>query len=122
MRHDRYRMLTCPFCGRGPEGPHNIPMRFGETTGGRCECGAVYVFDESGRMLGDAFNDALALLYGEDYDAAYAAGEDEYEEEIITYEKRLGRYVQGSSPHSRSAKYLFLKKKSPDKQQSTSGK
>ncbi len=110
---DRNRMLSCPFCGRSQEMPRQIDMRFGQTTGGRCECGAVYVYDESGRMLGEAFNDALVLLYGGDYDAAYSAGEDEYEEEIITYQKRLHRYVQGSAPFDRSAKYLFLKKTSP---------
>ncbi|MDA8326539.1 MAG: hypothetical protein M0033_10020, partial [Nitrospiraceae bacterium] len=60
-----------------------------------------------------AFNDALALLYREDYDAAYSAAEGEYEEEIITYEKRFRRYVQGAGPYDRSAKYLFLKKTSP---------
>ncbi len=110
---DRYRVLSCPFCGRSPEGPRKIQMRFGETTGGHCECGAVYVYDETGRMLGEAFNDALALLYREDYDAAYSAAEGEYEEEIITYEKRLRRYAQGAGPYDRSAKYLFLKKTSP---------
>ncbi len=110
MRFDRYRMLSCPFCGRGMEEPVKIQMRFGETTGGRCECGAVFVYDETGHQLGDAFNDALALLYGEDYDAAYAAGEGDYEEEIITHEKRSNRYVQDGSAFGTSPKYLFLKK------------
>ena len=109
MRFDRYRTLSCPFCGRSVEGPGPIDMPLGgEAAGGRCECGAVYVYDETGHQLGGAFNDALVLLYG-NYDAAYSALEGEYEEETVTYERKTGRYVQGSASGP-SPKYLFLKK------------
>ncbi len=114
---DRYRVLTCPFCGRLLEEPRTIEMRFGETTGGWCECGAVYAYDETGRMLGEAFNDALALLYNEDYDAAQNASETGYQEEIVSFDKRLGRYFRGPGAPGggrglldRRPKYLFLKK------------
>ncbi len=117
MRSDRYRALTCPFCGRLPEEPHKIEMRFGETIGGRCDCGAVFVNDETGRLLGEAFNDALVMLYHEDYDAAQNASEMDYEEEIISFDKKLGRYFQGPDTGrsgggmlNRRSKYLFLKK------------
>ena len=110
MKYDRYRILSCPFCGRNVEEPGRIEMRFGETTGGRCECGAVYAYDETGRQLGEAFNDALVLLFGGDYDAAYSATEDDYEEETITYNRKTGRYVQGGASPGPSPKYLFLKK------------
>lgn len=106
-----HRAFTCPFCGKAPEEPHTIKMRFGETMGGRCSCGAVYVYDETGRMLGEAFTDALALLYGEDYDAAFGAPEEAYEEETVSYNARLRRYVRGAGVLDRSAKFLFLRKK-----------
>ena len=110
MRFDRYRTLSCPFCGRNVEEPGSIELPLGgEATGGRCECGAVYVYDETGHQLGDAFNDALVLLYG-GYDAAYSAREGEYEEETITYDRRTGRYVECSTSFGPSPKYLFLKK------------
>ncbi len=114
---DRHRVLTCPFCGRVPEEPHTMQLRFGEITGGRCECGAVYAYDETGRLLGEAFNDALTLLYNEDYDAAQNASEADYQEEIISFDKRLGRYFRGPGGAEgvgalldRRPKYLFLKK------------
>lgn len=120
MRSNRYRVLTCPFCGRVPEEPHKIDMRFGETTGGHCECGAVYAFDETGHLLGDAFNDALALLYNEDYDAAQNASEQDYQEVVISFDKRHGWYLQGADadrggPLDRRSKYLFLKKQKNQK-------
>ncbi len=114
---DRRRVLTCPFCGRVPEEPHKINMRFGETTGGRCECGAVYAYDETGHLLGEAFNDALTLLYGEDYEAAQSASEGAYQEEMISFDRRLGRYFRGNEAAGgigglldRRPKYVFLKK------------
>ncbi|MDA8173727.1 MAG: hypothetical protein M0018_03940 [Nitrospiraceae bacterium] len=110
-RTDRYRILTCPFCGREPEAPHTLKMNFGEAQGGRCECGAIYVYDETGRSLGDAFMDALALLFDQDYDAALSATEDDYEEETITFDRRLGRFVADSKQMSHASKYLFLRKK-----------
>lgn len=112
---ERYRVFTCPFCGQRPEDPHNIEMHFGTTTGGMCRCGAVYVFDETGRMLGQAFVEALALLYGDDYDKAFSSvPEEEYEEEIISYDPRRKIYYNGSNIFERSSKFLFLKKTNPD--------
>ncbi|MDA8170103.1 MAG: hypothetical protein M0Z59_10480 [Nitrospiraceae bacterium] len=108
---ERYRVFTCPFCGRVPESPQKIDMQFGETCGGRCECGAIYVYDETGRMLGEAFVDALALLYGGDYDAAFSASEDDYEEEVISFDKRTNKYIQGGNVLSKASKFLFLRKK-----------
>ncbi len=114
---DRRHVLTCPFCGRVPEEPHRIEMRFGETTGGRCECGAVYVYDETGHLQGEAFSDALALLYAGDYDAAQNASETDYQEETISFDRRLGRYFRSSEAAGgigglldRRPRYIFLKK------------
>ena len=111
---ERYRVLSCPFCGRLVEEPHKIEFRFGEVMGGRCECGAVYAYDETGHLLGEAFNDALTLLFGGDYDAAQNASEDDYQEETVSFDKRVGRYFRGpgasGTPVDRRQKYLFLKK------------
>lgn len=105
------RVLTCPFCGSAPEDPHKISMSFGETVGGRCGCGAVYVYDETGRLLGEAFVDALALLFGEDYEAAFSAGEEEYEEQTISYDRFRGRFTSGARAFDKNVKFVFLKKK-----------
>lgn len=86
-------------------------MAFSEAEGGRCECGAIYIFDETGRFLGEAFMDALALLFDQDYDKALSATEDDYEEETITFDKRMNRFVNDSRQISHVSKYLFLKKK-----------
>lgn len=110
MRKERYKVFTCPFCGGTPEGPRPVKMRFGEGVGGFCECGAVYIYDETGRMLGEAFVDALALLYDGDYDAAFGASEDDYEEEIVSYNRRMNRYFVGVGVFERSSKFLFLRK------------
>jgi len=108
---EKYRNFNCPFCGRAPEPPHPIQMQFGETVGGRCNCGAIYIYDETGRMLGEAFTEGLALLYGDNYDAAFSAPEDEYEEEIVSYDRRLKRFVSGSTgPFDGTSKFLFLRK------------
>ncbi len=111
---ERYRVFTCPFCEGQPESPHAIRMHFGEMVGGRCRCGAVYAYDETGRMLGEAFVNAITYLYGDNYDKAFSVTEDEYEECIITYDRRLGRYHTSSSVLDHSSKFLFLKKTKND--------
>lgn len=85
-------------------------MNFGETVGGRCGCGALYVYDETGRMLGQAFVEALTLLYDDNYDAAFSAPEEEYEEEIISFDRRLNRYIASANAFDHTSKYLFLRK------------
>jgi hypothetical protein len=108
---EKYRNFSCPFCGRQPEAPHKMEMHFGETVGGRCNCGAIYIYDETGRMLGQAFVEGLALLYGDDYDAAFSAPEEEYEEEIISYDRRLKRFLTGTpSVFDGTSKFVFLRK------------
>jgi hypothetical protein len=108
----RFRSFSCPFCGRPLEGPRRLQMRFGFTFGGYCPCGAVFVYDKTGRLLGEAFTDALALLYGEDYEAAYSAQEGvDYEEEVLIWSSSYRGYLSGPLPLERGEKFLFLRKK-----------
>jgi hypothetical protein len=86
-------------------------MRFGNTVGGRCGCGAVYSYDETGRLMGEAFVDALALLYSEDYDAAFSAPAEEYEERTVSYDRFRGVFSSGGRPFDKTGKFIFLKKK-----------
>jgi len=58
MRESREK-APCPFCGKLIDIPQKIKTALGDIIGGRCECGAVYVFDRSGHNLGQAFVDAL---------------------------------------------------------------
>jgi hypothetical protein len=89
-------MLECPFCRRPIEEPQEITSRFGSTfSGGKCDCGAVYVYDESGHHVGDAYVDALAFAFNDDLDKAwsYTPGED-YEIIELSYDKRRNRFVR----------------------------
>ncbi|MCX5718448.1 MAG: hypothetical protein NT055_00530 [Nitrospirae bacterium] len=56
----RSEEAKCPFCGKMMDVPHKIRTRLGsDIVGGRCECEAVYVFDQSRHNLGEAYVDAL---------------------------------------------------------------
>lgn len=104
--------FRCPFCGGPLTPPDVVKMDFIETEGGRCECGAVYVCDRTGRMLGEAFSDALVIAFGGDYDTAFSAPEEGYEEITMTYSARHRKFVPhlGSRPKKESM-YVFVKRK-----------
>ncbi|GAB4388280.1 MAG: hypothetical protein Kow0025_06600 [Thermodesulfovibrionales bacterium] len=108
----RDKVLKCPFCEGFVAEPRKIATPFGDTLdGGTCRCGAVFVFDETGRMLGEAFSDALAFAFDWDYDAAFSAEADEYEEAIIRFNARTGRYMGGQGDfRDRSSKFFFIKR------------
>lgn len=89
-------MLECPFCRRPIGEPQEITSRFGSTfSGGKCDCGAVYVYDESGHHMGDAYVDALELAYDDDLDRAWSCtpGED-YEIIELSYDRRRNKFVR----------------------------
>lgn len=104
-------MLKCPFCDRTIEEPQEIRTRFGNTfSGGKCECGAVYVYDRSGHSLGDAYVDALAYACDNDWDLAWSLtpGED-YEVRELSYDSRRNKFLRDPGRRGRSsAIYLFL--------------
>jgi hypothetical protein len=89
-------MLECPFCRRPIGEPQEITSRFGSTfSGGKCDCGAVYVYDESGHHMGDAYVDALGFAYDDDLDKAWSCnpGED-YEIVELSYDRRRNKFVR----------------------------
>ncbi|MBV6339989.1 hypothetical protein [Candidatus Magnetobacterium casense] len=76
----------CPFCRELFDRPYTISTSLGFFTGGRCLCGAIYVFDASNKNLGEAFMDALSYACGEDWDVAMSLQPDtDYQERSVTY-------------------------------------
>jgi hypothetical protein len=106
-------ILRCPFCLVPIAGHVEIKTPYGgEIDGGKCNCGTVYVCDRSGRMLGEAFTDAVAMAYDWDFDAAFEHGEESYEEFVIRFDKRVNKFMAGDGgPLDRSPKYYFIKRK-----------
>lgn len=109
----REKILKCPFCECPQGAPCEVKTPFGDSLdAGRCGCGAIYVYDRSGRKLGEAYSDAIAFAYDWDYDAAFSAGEGEYEEAVIRYDPRSRRYYLGDGTFKdRSPKFYFIKRK-----------
>ncbi len=101
-------LLRCPFCSSLLVSPGEILTRFGSSfEGGRCGCGAVFVYDRGGHMLGDAYVDALGLLCDDDWDRAWslAPGED-YEVIELGYDSRRKKF--GGEPRRRANSPVFL--------------
>lgn len=113
VMEDRSKVLRCPFCDRIPGVPTEIPTPFGDTVdGGNCECGAVYVYDRTGRMLGEAFTEALVLAFEWDYDAAFSAPEGSYEEAVIRFDPRIRQFLAGEGDYrDRCGRFYFIKRK-----------
>ncbi len=80
----------CPFCGRIFERPGDIKTGLGSAfSGGRCECGAVYVYDRSGHNLGEAYVDGLVFACNGDWETAWQlTPEIDYEIQSFYYYER----------------------------------
>jgi len=66
-------ILRCPFCELPLGVLEEIRTKFGNIIeGGRCGCGAVYVYDGSGHNVGDAYVDGLTLVCNGDLDRAWS--------------------------------------------------
>lgn len=107
-------ILRCPFCER-PLGPNEeIMTKFGNVIeGGRCDCGAVFVYDGSGHNVGDAYVDGLTLACNGDLDKAWSMtpGED-YDVREFFYDQRKNRFLTETVGRGRrAAVYLFIKVK-----------
>ena len=102
--------LNCPFCSRPLDPPGEIKARFGSSfEGGKCECGAVYVYDSTGHSLGDAYIDALGLACNDDMDKAWSLIPDkDYTVMELGFDRRRNKL--GGEPKRRrnSPVYLFL--------------
>jgi hypothetical protein len=109
--------LCCPFCDQPVGGLEEITTRFGNTfTGGKCSCGAVFVYDGSGHNLGDAYVDGLAYACNNDWDKAWSLVPDEdYEIRELCADTRRNKFLtvrKGSK-----CTYLFIRlnqDKTPD--------
>jgi len=101
-------LLNCPFCSRPLDPPGEIKSRFGSSfEGGRCECGAVYVFDSTGHSLGEAYIDALGLACGDDMDNAWSLIPDkDYTVLELGYDRRRNKL--GGEPKLRKNSPVFL--------------
>ncbi|MBI5639957.1 MAG: hypothetical protein HZA17_05980 [Nitrospirae bacterium] len=114
MHYEKGNMLGCPFCDRPLSEPSETMSRFGNIiTGGKCECGAVYVYDRSGHNMGDAYVDLLTLSCDGDLDKAWglSPGED-YEVRELTYDSRRNKFGRESKPRGKPMPvFLFLRLK-----------
>jgi len=68
----RSHRVGCPFCWEWlPDPQHRLDVFSGEgCQGGRCECGAFFVVDETGKLGGQALLDLQALACDGDLDRA----------------------------------------------------
>jgi hypothetical protein len=113
----RDKFLKCPFCFERILDFRKIDTPFGDThDGGSCSnCGAVYIYDRTGRLLGEAFMETIAMAYDWDYDKALEGADGGYEEATVRYEGQSGRYFLGDEGRlTRSAKYCFIRRLKQD--------
>jgi hypothetical protein len=98
----------CPFCGQNVA-PPKVPVqrKMNEFTMGECQCGAVYVCDETGHNLGSAMVECLVhashdnwelawdLTPEEDYLTDQIDNYDEVSHQVIETRNLDGRAVRG---------------------------
>lgn len=71
----------CPFCGKPIVKPSYLPIGFSDYEAGICECGVVYVVDETGFSRGAVFLEALFIACGGDFELALnLLPEEDYKE------------------------------------------
>ncbi|MCX8026611.1 MAG: hypothetical protein N3A62_01980 [Thermodesulfovibrionales bacterium] len=104
----RKGFTECPFCKRYISPPDDIKTFFGEILGGRCICGAVYVYDRVGRNLGESFLDALYFAKG-DWDIGSMIEGIDYETFTTGYDSRTQRSFYLPPTSIRGGKLIFLK-------------
>ena len=102
----------CPFCHKLIEAPKELePKRLGDFAYGRCQCGAVYVYDVTGHNLGAAFSEALGYGCNFDWDLAWELVPDEdYEERLIErYDLKTHKvYPAGRTEDERTVRGVLL--------------
>lgn len=111
MRRGRGGEAKCPFCGRLFESPRDIKGALGNVfTGGKCECGAVYVFDRSGHNLGEAYVDGLAFACNGDSETAWKLTPDvDYTVRSFYYDMKTHQLQEGAKRGGRPVEnFLFI--------------
>ena len=114
-RDARFR---CPFCLADIMFIRPINTPFGvEHEGGNCtECGSVFLFDRTGKNLGELYMDTLSLAFDWDLDAAHAAEEGTYEEAVVRHASGGAKFLLGEGNwRDRSNKYYFIKRLNKEK-------
>ena len=115
FRGNADNVLRCPFCERDLDEPQEIMTRFGNmVSGGKCECGAAYVYERSGHNIGDAYVDVLGLACDGDMDKAWTlTPEEDYEVKELSYNTRRNKFGRESLSRGKVGPvYLFVKLKS----------
>lgn len=105
-------ILDCPFCSRVLDEPREITTDIGSTfSGGRCACGAVFVYDRSGHNLGDAYVDVMAYACDYDWERAWSLvpGED-YEIQELNHDTRRNKYTRAQRRNIPTFLFVRLKK------------
>jgi hypothetical protein len=111
VREDKDESARCPFCKALIRPPTEIKTETGGFTGGKCECGAVYVCDPTGHNVGEALAEALAYAYDKDWGGfeALPAGE-KYREAVFNYDQRTHRLWEVRDiRRDYSGKIIFIK-------------
>ncbi len=104
----RKHVPECPFCSRYIAVPEITKTEFGEILSGRCECGAVYVCDPTGRNTGEAYMEALALAKG-DWKIDSMNPDDNYQMIDIDYDLKTHQRLYSKMQGSASGRLVFVK-------------
>ena len=91
--------MTCPFCDARIGKPEQFSEQE-EASGGRCQCGALFITDVTGKAGGEALMQGLTLLCAGDMDRALGltAGKD-YEMTKRGYQPRTHSLERRLPPH-----------------------
>ncbi len=106
------KLAECPFCETRIPRPKSLPGSL-DMLGGRCKCGVLYLFDETGKQGGQLLLDGLTLICDGDMDQAMelSSGSD-YELKDIGYNPRT--HTEDPKPLGRGSfgrpKLFFLKR------------
>jgi len=100
----------CPFCGRLFERPHDIKTEMGNVfSGGKCGCGAVYIFDRSGHNLGESYVDGLVFACNGDWETAWKLIPDiDYKVESFYYDRENHKLREGVKKGGRPVENLLF--------------
>ncbi len=104
----------CPFCNEPFDPPYEISTELGFFIGGVCNCNAVYVYDVSGKNLGEAYMDALSYACKENWELALSLEpEKDYNEVYIRYNYNNHSVLKNSGYGVRGIKgeIVFIKLK-----------
>lgn len=116
MSVKRDKVLKCPFCDEPiTSKPERMQVGYEIFDGGKCKCGAVYVYERSIRRAGEGYMSSLIYAYDGDYDSALNAVEGDREEVVIRYNQTSGQYIHGDGNMlDRSPKFYFVKRNKAD--------